>query len=217
MNELIFKNGLHIKWNGGDDGGGSTQYADFLEVISDGRTYKKGLEWCAGLSAIAFSLMDAKIIENCVLMDIYEPALTTAMENALRNNIGDKIKYYVCDSIKKLPDTEKFDLVVSNPPHSKHGDWINENNELVDVVGGHRRLSVDKDWKLHEEFFSSIPHYLNEGADIFLSESDTHMDLIEMALKNKLQYVGSYPAPELAKCSNTYAVIMHFRYETKIY
>lgn len=136
MDKLTFKNGIHIEWNHGDDGGGSVQYADFINAIGSQKTYNKCLEWCAGLSAITYSLFDEKIINEAVLMDIHEPALQQAMLNAKNNNLLDKIKYYVCDEVKKLPSTEKFDLVVGNPPHSMHGFW------LVDGVNEEDRKSV---------------------------------------------------------------------------
>lgn len=213
---LTFKNGLHIEWNRGDDGGGSEQYLDFLDSIPADKKYNRCLEWCAGLSAIAFSLLDAKLINECVLMDIYEPALLKAMENANNNNLSEKVTYYVCDEIKKLPLTDKFDLIVSNPPHSNHSDW-HVDGKLVEVTENHKRLTVDKNWKIHEEFFSNVTNYLNDGADVLLSETDAHNELIEMASKNSLQYIGSYPANILKKYSNANAVIMHFKYETKVH
>lgn len=216
MDQLTFENGIHIEWCKGDDGGGSTQYIDFIHAIGSEKKYNKCLEWCAGLSAITFGLFDEKIINEAVLMDIYEPALLTAMVNAKNNNLSDKIKYFVCDEIKKLPSTEKFDLVVSNPPHSSHGYWLVDGvNE--DITGTHRRLVVDEDWKIHKEFFDNITKYLNEGADIFLSESDIHSDLISMAEQNNLKYVGFHSAPLLSVDSRTQAVVMHFKYETEVH
>lgn len=217
MDSLTFKNGLTIHWDKGDDGGGSTQYVDFLEGIPKNKTYNRCLEWCAGLSAITFSLFDENKINEAVLMDIYEPALLGAAENAKKNNLENKVKHYVCDQIKKLPLTEKFDLVVANPPHSFSSKWMNEKNELVEILGHHRRFVVDDDAKLHLEFFNNISLYLNNHADIFLSENGEHPELIEMAINAGLTYVGSVHAPDLSKYSRSHAVIMHFRYEEKVH
>lgn len=217
MNNLTFKNGTYIEWGVGDDGGGSTQYTDFLTAIPSGNTYRSCLEWCAGLSAISFSLLDAQIIENCVLMDIYEPALLTAVENAKKNGIENKVKYYVCDEIQKLPITEKFDLVVSNPPHCFNDLWMDEKGDLTEIVGLHRRLVLDKEGKLHNEFFSNITRYLNKNADIFLSETAAHDFLIDIARENGLTYINSVSAPALADKSNSQSVIMRFKYETEIH
>ena len=213
--KLTFTNGISIEWGVADDGGGSQQYLDFLEVVPTSKKYIKCLEWCAGLSSISFSLLDRKNVEECVLMDIFEEALINAKKNAVSNNISSKINYYVCDEIKKIPKTEKFDLVVANPPHASSSLWHDpSDNVLKEIEGHHRRLVVDKDWTIHREFFENIPLYLLPGADLYISEVDFHYPLLEMAEKNNLKFVTAYPAKELAKVSNPTALIMHFKYET---
>jgi methylase of polypeptide subunit release factors len=210
MESLTFKNGTHIKWNPGDDGGGSSHYPDFLNAIGNDKKYKKGLEWCSGLSAVAFSLIDSKICENFVLMDIYEPALTKAKQNAEDNNIGDNITYYVCDSIHKLPKTEKFDLVVANPPHCIDGDWIVEspNSETI------HRLTIDLNWNLHKEFYENIVDYFNPGADLYISQICRHTIIDEYIKNSGLVLIEEFPAKYLSIDSKTNAFIAHFRYET---
>ena len=62
---LIFDNGTIINYEPEMDGGGSTQYKDFLTYFkSTGKTYKNCFEWCSGLGAIGFSLLDAGICES---------------------------------------------------------------------------------------------------------------------------------------------------------
>lgn len=210
--QLTFKNGISIEWNHGDDGGGSTQYVDFLNAISDGKKYKKGLEWCAGLSAIAFSLLDANICENFTLMDIYEPALQQAKENAEINKIYDKVNYYVCDQINTLPNSEKFDLVVANPPHCIDDDWIPKiSYETI------YRLTVDLDWQLHKEFYENITNYLNPNADVYISHVIRHTLLDEYITNSGLTFIKEVPAKQLSIDSNTDAFITHYRYETEVH
>jgi methylase of polypeptide subunit release factors len=216
---LTFENRINITWNPGDDGGGSTHYVDFLNAVGSEKKYKNGLEWCAGLSAVAFSLLDAKICENFVLMDIYEPALIKAQENAKINNIIDKVSIRLCDKIDSLPITDKFDLVVSNPPHGETASWIinsqpNLTKEEIDRI---IRITVDKDWNLHKEFFKNITKYLNPNADLFISETSSHPFIINWAKEVGLNLIEVFSAPALAKDTKTDAVILHFIYETKIY
>ena len=215
MYSLTFKNSTHIKWNPGDDGGGSTQYKDFLNAITTEKKYNNCLEWCAGLSAIAFSLLDAGIAENIVLMDVYEPALIKAQENAKDNNIVDNVSIRVCDKIDSLPITDKFDLVVSNPPHAISGNLI---EDLHDYEGSEKdwiyRLTVDKNWELHKEFFKNITRYLNSNADLYISETIKNNIFIGWAKEVGLNLIEVFPSPILSTDANTDAVILHFRYET---
>ena len=216
---LTFKNNIHITWNHGDDGGGSTHYVEFLNAIGAEKKYKNGLEWCAGLSAVAFSLLDAKTCENFVLMDIYEPALIKAQENAKINNIIDRVSIRICDKIDSLPVTDKFDLVVSNPPHVETDSWIDNSMPKLTKEEKDRniRITVDKDWNLHKEFFKNITKYLNPNADLYISETNSHGFIIDWAKEVGLNLIEVFSAPALAKDTKTDAVILHFRYETKIY
>lgn len=211
--KLIFKNKTQIEWNHGDDGGGSTHYTDFLNAIGSSKQYNNCLEWCAGLSAISFSLLDANIINKSVLMDIYEPALTKALDNAQNNNLSDRVSIRLCGKISDLPVTDKFDLVVANPPHAISDHWI-EDGPDYDTV---HRITVDLDWKLHKEFYANIKNYLNPGADVFISEIDSHLVIEEYANQSGLRFVSSIPAPTLGNDSKTNAFIQRYTYETKIY
>ena len=210
MLDLKFKNGIHIKWNPGHDGGGSTHYPDFLDAIGTERKYNNCLEWCAGLSAIAFGLVDAGIAENIVLMDVYEPALIKAQENSKKNNISNNVSIRVCDKISSLPLTDKFDLVVSNPPHSVSDYWI-EDSPQKDLT---YRLTIDKDWELHKEFFKNITKYLSPNADVYISETTEGDWFVDWAKEVGLNLIAIFPSPMISNDSKTIGIIYHFRYET---
>jgi methylase of polypeptide subunit release factors len=210
MESITFKNGTRINWTRGDDGGGSTHYVDFINAINHGKKYNKGLEWCAGLSAIAFSLVDAGICDNFTLMDIYEPALVTAKENAERNNIGHKISYHVLGKIGDLPDNEKFDLVVANPPHCKEDYWMVKN----DSYDMEHRLTIDLDWNIHKEFYTNISKYLNPGADVYITQVLEYPQLDEFKATSGLVFVEEFSAKLLSADSKTEAFIAHYKYET---
>lgn len=214
---LKFKNGTFIEWNYGDDGGGSEQYKDFLTVIPAEAKFKKCLEWCAGLSAISFSLLDAGIVDEVVLMDKYEPALLQAQYNA-KNNGFDNVKYYHYDKISDLPEAEKFDLVVANPPHCVSDEGIKLTMNSSTNFDLNVRLIVDQDWKIHKEFFTNIVKYLNNGAELYISENGLHTELLQYIKDAGLTLVKIYDADMLDKATtkNT-SVIMHMKYETKIY
>lgn len=204
---LTFKNGTYIEWNHGDDGGGSNHYKDFLEAIGTTKKYSKGLEWCAGLSAIAFSLIDANICEHFTLMDLYEPALKKAKENAVNNNFS--VNYYVCDKVNSMPKNQKFDLVVANPPHALYDHWISVGEEYDTI----HRLTVDLDWHLHKEFYENIVSYLNPNADIYISQVYSDITLDEYIKSAGLVTLNKIPAKQLSIDSNIDAFIRHLRYE----
>jgi methylase of polypeptide subunit release factors len=196
---LKFENGITIEYDVLDDGGGSIQYTDFLDYIkSTGKKYKHCFEWCSGLGAIGYSLLDAGICESVTFMDIYQPAITNVFRNADKNNVQQKVNAYNLDAIGKLPKDLKFDLVVGNPPHSLGGDF----------EGYHvQRMIVDKDWNIHKEFFSNIGFYLEPNSDIILSETIFQQEQIMIAESFGLQFIEGVHAPQLSKFSNPLAAL----------
>ncbi len=187
-----FENGTIVSCEQVHDGGGSTQYADFIDFFKekgdDLPKYKNCLEWCAGPGFIGYSLLDEEVCQHVTFMDIHEPAIDDARNNAIFNNLTDRTSFYTIDAIHKLPTDLKFDLVVGNPPHSLEAseEWLNNK--------GLFRLIVDLDWKIHEEFFAHITDYLLPGAEVILSENDHFPEFIEMAKKVGLIFEGYKPA-----------------------
>lgn len=202
--KLTFANGTTICWEWGLDGGGSQQYLDFLPVLDSlNKKYDNALEWCSGLGAIGFSILDAGWCDTMSFMDFYEPCEYWTNKNMVDNNLNDRIQFYLSDKISKLPIDRKFSLVVANPPHCQH--FIKREG---DVHNG--RLIHDDEWQIHTEFFSNIKKYLTPGADILLSENEFHESHVKLAESNGLKFVKSYPAPVLAKVSSVRACIMHY-------
>ena len=212
---LIFANGTRISWDRFDDGGGSAHYPDFLNAVGDNKQYTKCLEWCAGLSAISFALLDKNIVDKCVLMDIYEPALLTAIDNANNNDLQDRVSYYACDNVNKIPKHEKFDLIIANPPHSPTDSWLTGKTDEEFMHS--YRITIDPNWKIHKEFYENIINYLEPDGDLFISEIWEYPELRDMAIKAGLKLVETISAPNLSKDSKTTAYICHYRYEKEIY
>jgi methylase of polypeptide subunit release factors len=199
-NTKIISKSLILHWSDYSSGGGDEQYSDFISVLADkGKIYNRGLEWCAGHGAIGFSVIDSGFCKSFAFMDLYEPGIKDIEYTATVNNLQDHIKTYL------------MDLIVANPPHCFNDDDIN----IIDVNDPWElRLTVDKDWEIHNKFFESIGSYLKPNADIFLSEIDKFPEHITVAEKNGLTFMGSYPAPKLAEVGGENSIIMHYRYET---
>lgn len=210
-----FKNGTILYWSPGSDGGGTTQYADFISVLErQNKTYKRGLEWCAGLGAIGYSIIDSNICHSFAFMDIHEPALHDINHTALVNGIQDRVTTYHCNSVSKIPVSEKFDLVVGNPPHCISIEWLDKSHSNYATL---KRLTADEGWVIHKDFFCNIKPYLTNGADIYLSEIDENFNH-SMLVDASFVFIESFPAPLLEQDSKTPgSCIMHYRYEAKIY
>lgn len=149
------------------DGGGSTFGQDYISVIKQkypGRKFPKVFEWCSGPGFIGFSILSHGLCDSLCFNDLYNPAIELidmTVQHPENECIG-LVSSYLLKDIGLLPKHERFDLVVSNPPHY--------NSNVCRLVNSNR-LSSDIDWKSHQNFFSNIKKYLNPNGIILLQES----------------------------------------------
>lgn len=140
------------------DGGGSTfgrQFLPLLQYVT--KPVPTAFEWCCGPAFIGFSLLSHGFCHKLFLSDT-NPAAESAVRRTVRENaLGQAVSFFVSDSIRALPKSPPWDLVVANPPHFNQ----RKGNLLAD----------DADWRAHREFFDSIHSRLQPSADIFLQEN----------------------------------------------
>jgi methylase of polypeptide subunit release factors len=146
-------------------GGGDEIYQEAVSVIKNlypNKKFKRAFEWCAGPGVLGFALLGSGIAETLCLADIHDPSVGKA-NSTIEFNKLDNVSVYLSDNLKNVPLTEKWDLVISNPPHfsTTIRIWPNVNP----------RLYVDPDWSIHRDFFKNINNYLLPGGKVFLWES----------------------------------------------
>ena len=69
--------------------------------------------------------------------------------------------------------TDKYDLIVGNPPHWRK---YNSANRLMGATGREEklnwiRIAVDTDWAIHREFFTNINRNMTEDCVVLLFEN----------------------------------------------
>jgi UDPglucose 6-dehydrogenase len=203
------------------DGGGVEVSQDIIETVKKIRKDKvthKTLEWCAGMGAIGFDLLGHELTENVVFQDYLCFAEHDILVNAQKNNLSDKVRFYCSSIVSGLPDHEKFDLVVANPPHvSDYFEFLKNSKMQGSSAEGFlssSRMCVDHKYSAHKEFFKNIKKYLTEDGDVLLVENTDNHTLKQWAWENGLKHVASYTMPiyeRIIKGNMIDARIMHFR------
>jgi tRNA1(Val) A37 N6-methylase TrmN6 len=144
------------------DGGGSGFGQDFIRLFR-GRNMPRQprlFEWCAGPGFIGFSLLAQGFCDTACLADINPAAVRAARMTVRRNRLGDRVSVYRSNNLEDIPPDERWNLVVSNPPH------FNDR-----VFAGEIRL-YDRDWHLHNEFFRDVSRFLAPNGVIVLQENN---------------------------------------------
>ena len=137
--------------------------APVFKALLDGKKFNTAFEWCAGPAWIGMWLLENGICETLVTGDINEKTVNFVKKSAKKHDYN--IRTYHSDNLHQIPTSEKFDLVIANPPN-----YCNiQKSHPMGFLREDLRPS-DIDWKIHEDFYSNIGGYLNENAQMFISE-----------------------------------------------
>tara|TARA_R100000008_G_C3540359_1_gene144414 strand:+ start:54 stop:737 length:684 start_codon:yes stop_codon:yes gene_type:complete len=148
------------------DGGGPLLAPVFEKVLSN-RKFNTAFEWCAGPAWIGMWLLENNICKTLVTGDINAKSVNFVTKTAKKH--GYNIRSYTSDNLKQIPRHEKFDLVISNPPNYCN---IQKSHPL-----GYMRNDLrpsDINWDTHRDFYNNIANYLNDNAEMFISEVEPY-------------------------------------------
>lgn len=156
---------LRVFYHSWMDGGGTwfgQEYVDIIRERYSGRVFERCYEWCSGPGYIGFNILDHGLCGSLCVSDVYQPAIQ-AIHETIKNNKLHNVSAYATGTVSQLPENEKFDLVVANPPHflSCPGD---EN---------YQRIAVDQNWTAHQEFFANIRQHMLPNGVILLQENQS--------------------------------------------
>lgn len=144
------------------DGGGRGFGQQFIPVVKEkiGRV-NHIFEFCAGPGFIGFSLLANNLCERLTLADINPEAIEVCRETIKNNNLESRVSAYVSDCLNDIPETEKWDLVVGNPPH-----FCADGN----LHGKDIRI-FDPDLRIHKKFYRDIRKFLRPSGSVLLQEN----------------------------------------------
>ena len=153
--------GIGISYRAELDGGGTEFGQDFISFFkARGMPKQKRIfEWCSGPGFISFSLLAHGFCDTLCLADINPDAVASCKRTVRANKLSDRVSVYQSDNLKNIPRSEKWDLVISNPPH------------FVDQYEGDLRAH-DPNWRIYRDFFAAIGDFLTAGGVIVLQENN---------------------------------------------
>lgn len=126
----------------------------------------RAFEWCSGFGYIAFSLLNRGLATSVALGDVNPDALSLARRTVEDNDL-DNVTIYESFNMDSIPETEKFDLIVGNPPH--YADV--SQGKRQELARFHERIWRDPEWEYHRQFFHQAKKHLKPGAPIVLCEN----------------------------------------------
>lgn len=122
------------------------------------------LEMCSGPGFIGYTLLERKKVKRLVLsdvnIDLYPSIQETNEFNKLQN-----VEFILSDCFDEISEENKFDIIVSNPPHFKtiRPDGYRSREEKL--------ISLDFNMEFHKKFFDSVHKFLKPNGKIILIEN----------------------------------------------
>jgi predicted RNA methylase len=172
------------------DGGGAGYGQDFIPFIEKNLPRpRRVFEWCAGPGFIGFSILAHGLCDTLCLADINTAALDACRKTVAANGLSERVTVLRSDGLRDIPSSERWDLVVANPPHSG-------TDATIERIARPPILYQDPGWALHRAFYREVRRFLAAGAHVVVQENamfsspDTFREMISEA---GLVLVGTPP------------------------
>lgn len=159
------------------------------------------LDICCGVGIIGLTIFSKlggqSVVKGVGFADINifnrNSFFRTLKNNRMEGLVGDQIWFWLSDGLKYIPRGEKFDLIVSNPPHFFVEEYAN------DSLSPLRLAMYDADWGFHKSFYEQCHDYLTEKGEVWFLENGsavTENDLLPFIKANdRLKYVTQITEP----------------------
>ncbi len=160
---LVFYGNIGVSYTTRLEGGGRQYGQDYLGVISKklGKV-EHVFEYCAGPGFIGFSLLSSGLCAKLTLADINSASVELCRKTVRDNHLEDKVRVFESDCLDSIPETEKWDLVVSNPPHFLTDS---EDIRLSDI------RTFDLNLRVHKKLYERVGNFLKPGGSVIIQEN----------------------------------------------
>lgn len=164
---------------------------DFVRVVRERiGPVAHAYEFGAGPGFIGFSLLAHGLCERLTLSDV-NPAAVRACEHTVRVNQLDDVAVYQSNVLAGIPPHERWDLVVSNPPHFDGSEQSYRESIRL----------IDPGFRIHRRFYEDVGKHLVAGGSVLLQENRHASDgwqFAEMIRASGLELVGRLDPEGLA-------------------
>lgn len=122
------------------------------------------LDMCTGSGCILLSLLHYSNDTKGVGVDLSEDALTVARRNARLLGLEERACFWRSDLYEGLKDSEKFDMLVSNPPYIREEEYAGLMPEVRDHEPYMALVAPEEGLSFYRRILEKAPQYLNRGA-----------------------------------------------------
>lgn len=142
------------------------------------------IDLCTGSGCIAISLLAARPDASGVAVELYEPTLALARQNAERNGVADRLGFHRADVLNPvfMEDLGTYDLILSNPPYIPSATVDTLSKEVLCEP----RVALDggaDGFDFYRVLLSAYPRYLKPGGYMILEIGSDQGDAMKHLAK----------------------------------
>lgn len=122
----------------------------------------KILDLCTGSGCVGLTLALELPKASVTLTDLSPEALAVARHNADTHDVDDRVRFFEGDLFESLPEGERFDLVLANPPYVEESFRGEMQKDVLDYEPHLALFAQDDGLNLTREIVTQSPKYLNQ-------------------------------------------------------
>lgn len=150
--------------------------------IIEKNNFKTFLDIGTGTGCIAVSLLELLPDLTGTGVDISEPALKISNQNSQEHKVSERLKLKKSNLFSNI--TEKFDLIISNPPYIPRKDKPSLQSEVRDFEPELALFTEDNDGiDVYKKIISQSDKYLNQGGYLMFEIGYNQGKLLENLFK----------------------------------
>ncbi|MBU6479902.1 MAG: peptide chain release factor N(5)-glutamine methyltransferase [Nitrospirae bacterium] len=126
---------------------------------------------CTGSGCIAVAVARLRPLVRVIAIDLSNPSLDVARQNAARHAVGERITWLEGDLLGPLAEKElegRIDVIVSNPPYIAEADWATLQPEVRLFEPRGALVAGPQGTELHERLLQEAGRYLSPGGALIM-------------------------------------------------
>jgi len=126
---------------------------------------------CTGSGCIAVAIARLRPRARVLAIDLSNPSLAVARQNAARHAVGERITWLAGDLLEPLAEQElegRIDVIVSNPPYIAEADWATLQPEVRLFEPRCALVAGPQGTELHGRLLREAGRYLSPGGALIM-------------------------------------------------
>lgn len=144
-----------------------------------------------GSGCIAVSILHNVPAATAVAIDISAKALAVAERNAERHGVAGRLSFQIGDIFDAV--TDKFDVIVSNPPYIPDADLTDMQQEVRDFEPHNALFAGTDGLDIIRRIIDDAPEHLNRGGSLLMEigfgQSKVLGDIVDLRIWSRLEFI----------------------------